>query len=249
MTKSEKTGKVRTDENVTLTVEQLREMIANSQASLKESIRQHNFNFGLQLSKGDRDEILALVNCKALHAAESYNPALGKLETWMSRIARNAIIDYLKSKVECATQQILYVDESDDEGRFSDSIRQMHYRLEEVETQRVGLEKKEGERESVLRMRCLNDAILSLKDRDRSVVYMLIDGVSGKEMAERLGISECAQRKLVLDVRKRLRNILARMHYADIVELSANLSIETGPEEVSELIFGLLRASRSEMNG
>ena len=70
--KMKKTNDV-TTASVELTTEQVREMIANNQASLKESIRQHNYKLGLQLNRKDQDEILAVVNYKALLAADTYN--------------------------------------------------------------------------------------------------------------------------------------------------------------------------------
>lgn len=241
---------VTTQENVELTVEQVREMIANNQASLKESIRQHNYKLGLQLSREEKEEILAVVNYKALLAADTYNPKSAKVKTWLSRIARNEIVSYLKGRTASSVISVKYTDESDDDGCFDDRIRQMHYRLDEVESQRAGFLGAERDRESLLKVECLNEAILSLKDRDQSVVFMLLEGVSGREMAQRLNISECAQRKLVLDVRGRLKRQMAKMHYADIADCTDRYrNIDVKLEEATEEMFGFMYASRSEMNG
>ena len=239
-----------TTTGVELTTEQVRELIANNQASLKESIRQHNYKLGLQLSKKEQDEILAVVNYKAILAADTYNPASAKVKTWLSRIARNEIISYLRNRTASSVINVKYIDESDDDGCFDDRIRQMHYRLHETESQKAGFLGAERERESLLKVECLNDAILSLKDRDQLVVCYLMQGISGREMAERLGLSEVAQRKLVSDVRGRLKRRMKAMHYEDIADCTDKYrDSEVRLEESTEEMFGYMYASRSEMNG
>ena len=236
--------------SVELTTEQVREMIANNQASLKESIRQHNYKLGLQLNRKDQDEILAVVNYKALLAADTYNPKAAKVKTWLSRIAYNEIVNHLKRRTASSVVSVKYIDECDDDGCFDDRIRQMHYRLDEVESQKAGFLGAERDRESLLKVERLNDAILSLKDRDQQVVCYLMQGICGREMAERLGISEVAQRKLVSDVRGRLKKRMQVMHYADIAERTDRYrDREVRVEEATEEMFGFMYASRSEMNG
>jgi uncharacterized alkaline shock family protein YloU len=48
--------------SVKLTTEQVKGIIAKSQASLKESIRQENYKRGFVLTAEERDEILSVVN-------------------------------------------------------------------------------------------------------------------------------------------------------------------------------------------
>ena len=64
MKKIHNTENVTIEVNVELTTEQVREMIANNQASLKESIKQYNFKRGLALTADEREEILAAVVLK-----------------------------------------------------------------------------------------------------------------------------------------------------------------------------------------
>ena len=78
---------------------------------------------------------------------------------------------------------------------------------------------------------------------------MLMDGFSGREMADVLQIKEGAQRKLVSDVRGRLKRRLAEAQYADIAERTdryRNSEVKWEAEDDDE--FGFLYASRSEMN-
>ena len=108
---------------------------------------------------------------------------------------------------------------------------------------------QERSRETLLKVECLKDAIHSLSDRDQSVIFMLMNNFSGKEMADALKIKEGAQRKLVSDVRGRLKKCLAKVHFADIAEYSDKYrNSVAGWDEGSDDEFGFLYASRSEMN-
>ena len=125
----------------------------------------------------------------------------------------------------------------------------MHYRLDDVETRSTGIMGQERDRETLLKVECLKDAIHSMSDRDQSVIFMLMDGFSGREMADVLKIKETAQRKLVSDVRGRLRKRLDEAQYADIAERTdryRNSAVKWDAESDEE--FGFLYASRSEMN-
>ena len=231
------------------TANQVMDKIVKIQPTLKKDIKFLNYKYGSKLSTEEQEEILAAVTFKALENAEGYDASKANLRTWMNTIARNEILTVLKERDRSAARSILYIDESDDEGRFSDEIRQMHYRLDEVEMKSTGIMGKESARETLLKVECLKDAIHSLSDRDQSVIFMLMDGFSGREMADVLQIKEGAQRKLVSDVRGRLKRRLAEAQYADIAERTdryRNSAVKWDAENDEE--FGFLYASRSEMN-
>ena len=232
-----------------LTANKVMEMIAGSQQQLKQDIKFLSFKHKGCLSKEDQEEVFGIVLCKALEAASGFDPAKASLRTWLCTIARNEMITFSKAKGRSQARSILYTDESDEDGRFSDEIRQMHYRLDEHETRSTGIMGQERDRETLLKVECLKDAIHSLSDRDQSVIFMLMDGFSGREMADVLKIKETAQRKLVSDVRGRLRRRLAEAQYADIAERTdryRNSAVKWDAESDEE--FGFLYASRSEMN-
>jgi len=232
-----------------LSANQVMDMIAGCQKQLKQDIKFLNFKYNGCLSKEDQEEVYGIVLYKALKAASGFDATKASLRTWLCTIARNELISFSKAKGRSHVQSVLYVDESDEDGRFSDEIRQMHYRLDEVETRRTGITGKESERETLLKVECLKDAIHSLSDRDQSVIFMLMDGFSGREMADALKIKETAQRKLVSDVRGRLRKRLAKAHYANLAELTdryRDSAVKWNAEMDEE--FGFLYASRSEMN-
>ena len=232
-----------------LAANKVMEMIAGSQQQLKQDIKFLNFKYKGCLSKEDQEELFGKVLCKALEAAGGFDPTKASLRTWLCTIARNEMITFSKANGRSQARSILYVDESDEDGRFSDEIRQMHYRLDEVETRSTGIMGQERDRETLLKVECLKDAIHSMSDRDQSVIFMLMDGFSGREMAEVLKIKETAQRKLVSDVRGRLKRRLAEAQYADIAERTdkyRNSAVKWDAENDDE--FGFLYASRSEMN-
>lgn len=232
-----------------LNADQVMEMIAASQQQLKQDIKFLNFKYKGCLSKEDQEEVYGIVLYKALKAASGFDATKAGLRTWLCTIARNELISFSKANGRSQARSVLYVDESDEDGRFSDEIRQMHYRLDEVETRSTGIMGQERDRETLLKVECLKDAIHSLSDRDQSVIFMLMDGFSGREMADVLKIKETAQRKLVSDVRGRLRRRLAEAQYADIVERTdryRNSAVTWDAENDEE--FGFLYASRSEMN-
>lgn len=250
MKKSHITENVTAEVNVELTAEQVMELIAKSQASLKKSIRQHNYDLGLQLTKEDQDEILAEVNYKAILAAVTYKPEKAKVETWLSGIAYNECVTYLMKRTASSSISVKYIEESDDECNFDYRLRQMHFRLDEADSQNVGIFGDERVRESMLKMECLNDAIFSLSERDQKVVCYRLQGMSGREMAEKLCISEGALRKLVSDMRGRLGRFLQVMHYSDIAESTDRyLDSEVRLKEANEEMFWFMYASRSEVNG
>lgn len=231
------------------TVNQLMDKIVKIQPTLKKDIKFLNYKYGSKLSMDEQEEIFATVTFKALENAESYDAGKANLRTWMNTIARNEIITALKERDRSAARSILYIDESDDEGRFSDEIRQMHYRLDEVEMKSTGIMGKERARETLLKVECLKDAIHSLSDRDQSVIFMLIDGFSGRDMADVLQVKEGAQRKLVSDVRGRLKKCLAKAHFEDISERTDRYrnSVVIWDAEMDEE-FGFLYASHPGMN-
>ena len=187
-----------------LTTEQVMEMIADNFQLLLKDVRYHNYSTGCHLSQEDCEEIAAIVRYKAILAASRYDPTKS-IRTWMNAIAKNEVKKALKDKGKKARLSITYVDESDEDGAYSDELRQMHRRLSDesdpsnnVLTPEMVKAHKDG-------LVALKDALMTLSTRDRDVVRMLMDDLTGREMAERLHLKECAQRKLVVDVRKRLR--------------------------------------------
>ena len=79
---------------------------------------------------------------------------------------------------------------------------------------------------------------------------MLREGLSGKEIADALGVKETAQRKHAFDMRGRLRKRLNERHYAAIQEHSDKyLKSTVRLENLVEQEYKLIEASRSEMDG
>ena len=201
-----------------LTLGQVKDMIVANQSQLKKDIRALNYKYGNQLTKEDCEDVFCNATYKALLHADAYDPSRTKIRTWMNRIARNEMIDVLKQKSFSNRYGVRYEDETGDDGVYNDVLRQMHYRHDVTEGTFSPILNHENSRLTKLRLDCLVKAIENLSPRDRSVINMIFDGYSGREMAQELGISECAQRKLVSDMRCRLAKGLSKLHYADVDE-------------------------------
>ena len=202
----------------TLTLGQVKDMIVANQSQLKKDIRALNHKYGKQLTKEDCEDIFCNATYKALLHADTYDPSRTKMRTWMNRIARNEMIDVLKQKSFSNRYGVRYEDETGDDGVYDDILRQMHYRHDITDGTFSPILNNENSRLTKLRLDCLVKVIENLSSRDQSVIKMLFEGYSGREMAQELGISECAQRKLVSDMRGRLAKGLSKLHYADIDE-------------------------------
>ena len=233
-----------------LTVEDVMKLVADSRQQLRKDINFMNMaKFGGQLTYDDCQEILATVTLNALEAAGTYNPSRGGMRTWLSNIAHNEMVNLLRQKNFFSRNGVQYMDESDEDGMFDDGIRQMHYRLDEDESRSTGVFGKEATREALLRLELVADAISSLSKKDQSVIFMLREGLSGKEIADALGVKETAQRKHAFDMRGRLRKRLDERHYAAIQEhsdkyLKSTVRLENLVEQEYQF-----EASRSEMDG
>jgi RNA polymerase sigma factor (sigma-70 family) len=171
------------------------------------------------------------------------------MRTWLSNIAHNEMVNLLRQKNFFSRNGIQYMDESDEDGMFDDGIRQMHYRLDEDESRSTGVFGKEATREALLRLELVTDAISSLSKKDQSVIFMLREDLSRKEIADALGVKETAQRKHAFDMRGRLRKCLDGKHYAAIQEhsdkyLKSTVRLENLVEQQYQF-----EASRSEMDG
>ena len=233
-----------------LTVEDVMKLIADSQQQLRNDIKSLNYTkFGNHLTHEDCREILGTVTLKALEAAGTYDPKRSGMRKWLKTIAHNEMVNLLRQKNFFYKNGIQYMDESDEDGMFDDGIRQMHYRLDEDESRSTGVFGKEATREALLRLELVTDAISSLSKKDQSVIFMLREGLSGKEIADALGVKETAQRKHAFDMRERLRKRLDARHYAAIREhsdkyLKSTVRLENLVEQQYQF-----EASRSEMDG
>lgn len=201
-----------------LTLGQVKDMIVANQSQLKKDIRALNYKYGNQLTKEDCEDVFCNATYKALLHADAYDPSRTKIRTLMNRIARNEMIDVLKQKSFSNRYGVRYEDETGDDGVYNDVLRQMHYRHDVTEGTFSPILNHENSRLTKLRLDCLVKAIENLSPRDSSVINMLFDGYNGSDMAKELGISECAQRKLVSDMRGRLAKWLSKLHYADVDE-------------------------------
>lgn len=175
-----------------LTNSEVMNMVENNRGNLMKDLCYYNKRYGQKFSDVEIEDVAGTVIYKTLLASGSFDPSRASMRTFMSRIARNEMVNALKEKTVFSS---LFVDCQ--EGREDEyGSYELYINIEE-----------EMKNDRLMR------AIDSLSDRDKSVMLMLAKGCSGREMAKRLNISESAQRKLVSDMRIRLRKRLVAMHY------------------------------------
>lgn len=214
--------------------------VAQSFEKTKKAVNFFNFSEGLQLSKDECEEIVQSSMYKGLLAADRYDQSRASMSTFLNRIAHNSTIDVLSERTRSSWRDISYSDDTDQDGNYNDSLRQMHFALNREEgVASSGILSAENRRSSRLKIECIRDAVKSLSDRDQTVVYMLLKGKTGKEMAEELHMTEIAQRKLVHDVRHRLSTKLSTLHYEDIEDRTSRYLGESNwYDETRDETFG-----------
>jgi RNA polymerase sigma factor (sigma-70 family) len=186
-------------------IKRVKILIADNRFAAAQAARHYNRLYGFRLHADELDDAVQNALCKAIANAEYYDSRKASVATWLSRIVGNEIVDRLHEKNISYIRSIPYSDEPDEEGYYDDSIRQMHFRLEESVCPSGHLEHAEAIIQSRNKAESIMKAVHALSYRDQVVVALLLRNLSGAEMAKRLKLSESAQRKLVHDVRKRLR--------------------------------------------
>ncbi len=234
-----------------LTTELVMRQIAENRMSVQRTVEYYNHIWGHQLDAEEVQETVQVAILKALEASERYDPQRASLPTWLGRIAKNELLDRCMAKMRKRTVETSYVDEADDEGCFDEGIRQLHFRLDEKENPGSSMESRDANRLSRVRISCLQKAVLALNERDQQVIQMLLCGMTGKQMAQSLHLSEDTQRKRVHDVRKRLQRKLAEFHYSDLERRLSWPSEESESleEDEDEMFSDFFAASRIEECG
>ncbi|MBQ5936030.1 MAG: sigma-70 family RNA polymerase sigma factor [Bacteroidales bacterium] len=195
---------------------QIHLLIAESRSEIVRSARHYNYVYGSHLRKEDVEDAVQDAICKAMAKVAHYDSRKAKVSTWVCRIVRNEIVDRLKQQAISITRDVRYIDDSGEDGAFDEGVRQLHFRRDEEEGASGPIEYAEGRMLSRLRIECISRAVGGLNKRDQRVIAMLMQKVPGAVMAHKLGITETAQRKLVHDVRKRLRRELEIRNYQKV---------------------------------
>lgn len=132
--------------------------------------------------KHDAEDILQEIFCKIIHSM-GYLENENKIQSWVYQITRNAIIDYYRSrKVVAALPQLFEsrIDEFAVEGEAADEISL-----------------------------CIRKMIDHLPDKYRQAIILTeFEGLTQKELAEKLGLSISGAKSRVQRARKRLKNML-----------------------------------------
>ena len=135
------------------------------------------------LQESDRKEIVAEAVAKAWRRRETYKPARASFQTWVGRIARNTLLDFIRR-----TRPVEDADVQSDDGRAVKAPDTLMMEDEGVET--------------ILR------AIGGLPDSYQQVITLLSEGKEPREIAEILGCSRNAATIRCCRARRALREKL-----------------------------------------
>ncbi len=140
--------------------------------------------WGYRLQESDFDEIVALSSAKACSAFGSFDPVKASLETWVARITRNTLLDFLRKAKRAAEP-----------------------------TEKVGEELTDKEADIPLleseSLSALLSAIGSLPKVHREVIDLLSEGKRPAEIAPILGCSQNAATIKCFRARAALREKLS----------------------------------------
>ena len=139
------------------------------------------------LSRADADDVLQEALLKVLKQAESFRGA-GAANAWLWQIARNALIDHQRQSLR-STEDTL----TDEEWLLAESSPTMQTR------------------DSTQAPKAVDDCVskglsrFAKKEPDRAyALELVIEGVDGKEIADRLGRTEMATRQYLTQSRKHI---------------------------------------------
>jgi RNA polymerase sigma factor (sigma-70 family) len=138
------------------------------------------------LSQADADECVQDTILKILRNCKSYS-AEGTVNSWMWAIARNVLIDRIRS-----SKRSLEDTKSDEEWSKHEKVSATS-NLSDLNSNEI-----EG---------CVSNGIqiFSIEDPERAYVISLhVDGLDGKEIAERIGRTHDATRQYLLQCRQKL---------------------------------------------
>ena len=138
-------------------------------------------------TKEDIEDIISLVVTKMWAARDSFDPAKGKLFSWVWRIARNVILDTVNEiirksavsgdieKVSVEVYRLPFAGKADDELVCNDTLEAFHASL--------------------------------VIARDKRILFYLLEGLGNDEIAKREGISPNAAGLAVFHLRKKLDKV------------------------------------------
>lgn len=133
----------------------------------------------------DRQDLVQQVFLNAIAALDRYDPARSAVGTWLYAIARNAVVDYYRSKSREPVLAELDETAIPDEEDASLLMREM--------------------------LDALAAALEQLPERERNIViWRFYHGISPKEIAERSGISYANVRFLQHSALQKLRRLLEK---------------------------------------
>lgn len=165
---------------------------AGQAAALRRLYQQKGREFGRffvskGLSRGDADDVLQETMLKILKQAGSFR-GLGSPNAWLWQIARNTLIDYQRQRMRSSEDTL-----NDDQWHMAEANAVMHT-LDPLQSPKAADD-------------CVTKGLSKFAQQEPERAYALelvIEGVDGKEIADRLGRSEMATRQYLTQSRKHI---------------------------------------------
>lgn len=137
---------------------------------------------------GEIDMAGAIANQVSMEAIKSSGGFRGEanLDTWLAVITRNTVNKYLRKKIP-EKQKTIAIGKQDFEDR-NPNIEEALIKQEELEMLRKAIDK--------------------LPDNQKNVIQMSLEGMTAKEIAEKIGVSLSAVESIIFRAREKLAKLM-----------------------------------------
>lgn len=166
--------------------------------AVKKSVEVYSRYGGRDMDVADLEDLFQETVIKALRYCSSFDPSRAKIQTWVSRIARNCQRDSFKDLIRHKVTFAPLVSLSSDGEEYIDS---------DIEFSVKGYD-ADGEVETSEAMERIMNALNSLSENQQFIISLHLDGLKPKKMAELIGCSAVAAATLLCRARKALKRAL-----------------------------------------
>lgn len=159
-------------------------------------IKLKKFSF---LSEMDKEDVIQESLIKSLHAVEKYDDSKSRLETFLSKVISNCIINYISSFNEGKNKVL------------NDSVRVEFGKLENCDnyndvSENFVLDEKMYYSEKTYRMVELNEAIskIDLTEKEKKIFKYFLKGYTNKDISEILGVPKSYITKICKNIKEKV---------------------------------------------
>ena len=172
--------------------------------SVRKNVEIYGKTGGRDLSAEDLEDLFQDSILKALKYCKKFDPGKAQARTWANRIAINAQRDAFREynkHIARFVRPLAHGEDNEPEGSFFDYVPGGYAADREVEAN-----------EAVDR---IMNAISSLKENYQFILFLQMEGMKPKKMAEFIGCSADAAATLLCRARKALKKVLGKSFLAD----------------------------------